>query len=609
VIEDRVAESPSGSTRDPLVQSSPVGLAASGRVSGFFSGSLVPRLLTVLVLAASALGLLSIPISIYDDSLLLLGARLVAGGKTPYIDFYTHYGPLSYTILAFLVRLFGNPGMALRVGEILLLVGLAILWHVLFRSVQPESPLREYPVPFLVGVASGVALQPAFFGFAFATGALALFLLARSAPERLPATLLNAAAGTALAVGVLIRPGFGAYCAGALLLLETVGRPRFGGSRHPLAALAVFFGTAVSSALVLWSLLYSGIPQSLAFNATILMPARLMGVGGTRYLDPDFLLAAGTNSLGLTRAIATGAALVATTIAWTIAVSRTRTRRFAAACVAAGGLLPLLLTVSEHPARDAGFLSLGFFVLVFVLVFSARSALQESALLRASATFGLVAAAFGHYFWARADRSHLLPMLTLALAGAALLLASLRSAGRAAVLGLMIFTCVSAVPSLFFPAALLLKRGVVTNLRPWRCTLVRADAVRAVAYADSKAEPKSRFVAVGSSQAWSSADPILLFLISSRLPYTKWFQYDPGVQTSAAVENEMARELEASGSRTAVVWRADKYLVDWIGPNLKARSPFDDFFDKVYPITAAKFGDYEVRVRAPGAPAAHATND
>jgi hypothetical protein len=602
VIEDRVTESPGGPIRGPLVRTPPAGLAASRRVSGF-SGGLVPRTLTVLVLVASAVGLLSVPVGIYDDSLLLLGARLVAGGKTPYIDFYTHYGPLGYTILAFLVRLFGNPGLALRMGEILLLTGLAILCHLLFRSLQPESPLREYPVPFLVGAISAVALQAAFFGFAFAIGALVLFLLARNTAGEMPATLLNVAAGVTLAVAVLIRPVFAAYSGGALLFLEASGRSHLKGLRNPLATLAVFFGTAAGSGLLLWLLLYSKISPALAFNATITTPARLVGAGGARYLDPEFLLAAGTSSLGLTRAIATGAALVATTIAWTIAVSRRWTRRLAVVCVAAGGFLPLLLTVSEHPARDAGFLSLTFFVLACSLVFSARRELQGSALLRASATFGLVAAAFGHYFWVRADTGHLVPVLTLAFGGAALLLARLGPAGRAAVLGLFLFTSVSALPSLFFPAALLLKRGVATSLRPWRCTLVRAEARNAVAFADGRADPKSRFVAVGSSQAWSSADPILLFLISSRPPYTRWFQYDPGIQTSAAVQNEMARELEASGSRTALVWRADKYRFDRVGPSLRARSPFDDFFDRLYPMTAAKFGDYEVRIRASGGPA------
>ncbi len=540
-------------------------------------------------------------VDIYDDSLLLLGARLVTLGKTPYIDFYTHYGPLGYTILDLLVRLFGNPGLALRMGEILLLAAMAILSHVLFRSLQPVGPLREYPVPLVVGGLSAAALQPSFFGFAFATGALVLFSLARNAPAGRSATLINATAGAALAAGLLIRPAFGAYCAGALLLLETVGRPRLGGSRNHLAALAVFFGTAASAALILWFCLYPGISPSLAFNATILMPARLVGDGGARYLDPEFLLAAGTDRLGLTRAIVTGAALVATTIAWTIAASRRGTRRLAAACVAAGGLLPILLTFSEHPARGAAFLSLTFFVLAGAVVFSARRALQESALLRASASFGLVGAAFGHYFWARADRYHLLPMLTLAFVGAALLLASLRPAGRIAVLGLFLFTCASAAPSLLFPAAVLLKCGVAANLRPWRCIRVRPEMHLAVTYADRLADPNSRFVAVGSSQAWSAADPILLFLISSRLPYTRWFQYDPGLQSSAAIQGEMERELADSGSGSAVVWRADKHPFDWDSPGSKARSRFDDFFDSLYPFTAAKFGDYEVRVRAQGA--------
>jgi hypothetical protein len=618
MINRRIPESPTGSTQSLLDDGATMDAGASGESSGIRSGSLprggfrgtnlrhrvAPRVFTFLALGASALGLLSVPVGIYDDSLLLLGARLVAGGKTPYVDFYTHYGPLGYTILTFLVRLFGNPGLALRAGEILLLAGLAVLWHALFHRLLPESPLREYPVPLLVAAVSALALQPAFFGFAFATVALVLFLLARNTAGKLPATLLNVAAGAALAVALLIRPVFAAYSAGALLLLEAAGWPRFEGSRNPLAALAVFVGTAAGSILLLWPFLYPKISPALAFNATIISPARLMGAGGARYLDPEFLRAAGTSRLGLTRAIATGAALVATSIAWTIAVSRRRTRRLAAACVALGGFLPLLLMVSEHPGRDASFLSLTFFVLACSLVFSARRALQESALLRASATFGLVAAAFGHYFWARADRGHLLPMLTLALVGAALLLASLRSAGRAAVLGLFLLTYVSAVPFLFFPAALLLKRGVAASLRPWRCTLVRAEARNAVAFADSQADPKGRFVAVGSSQAWSSADPILLFLISSRPPYTRWFQYDPGVQTSAAVQKEMERELEASGSRSAVVWRADRYLFDRVSPSLKARSPFDDFFDRLYPITAAKFGDYEVRIRAAGASAA-----
>jgi hypothetical protein len=569
----------------------PVHPATNSAVAGPFFGSLVPRLLTVLLVAASAVGLLSVPISVYDDSLLLVGARLVASGKTPYVDFYTHYGPLGYSILASLIRLIRDPGLALRLGEILLLGGIAILFHLLFRSFQPKNTPREFPVPFFVGALSAVAIEPAFFGFAFATAALVFFLLARNAPEGRLATLLSAAAGVALAVVVLIRPVFGAYCAGAIFLTEIACLPRSGGSRRLVMGPAVFFGAAAGAALALWLSLFPGIPWFLAFDATILRPARLMGAAGERYLEPGFLTAAETGVLGIARAIATGAALVATTIAWTLAVSRGRTRRFAGGCVAAGGLLPLVLTVSDHPARDAGSLSLAFFVLACSIVYSARSALRESPLLQASAMFGLAAAASGHYFWARADGAHVLPLLTLGVAGGALLLASLHARGRAAIVSLLLFTWVSAAPGVHFPAAVLLNWNVVAKLRPWRCTLGPADAKMAVVYADSLADPRSRFVAVGSSQAWASADPILLFLMSSRPPYTRWFQYDPGVQTSGTVQEEMARELEASGSRSAVVWRAEMYLSDRVPPDTTTRSRFDELFDRLYPIRASADDD------------------
>jgi len=564
------------------------------------SGGIAPRILTCFVLSASALGLLSVPINVYDDSLFLLGARLVASGKIPYVDFYSHYGPLGYTILAFLLRLAGDPALALRVGEILLLAGMSLLLHLLFRSLHSESPRREDPVPFLVLALSGLALYASFFGFVFAAASVVLFLLALSGRGR-AAILLYAGAGVALAAGALIRPAFGAYCGCALVLLETVGRRR-SDARRPVAVFAVFLGTAALSALVLWFVLFPEVHASMAFDATVLAPARLVGGEGTRYLDPEFLVGAGTDRFGLARAIATGAALVALSMAWTIAVPGKATRSLAAVFVVAGGGLPLLPAVSGHPARDAGFVSLSLFALACAVTVSARSSLQESRLLRASATFGLVAAAFGHYFWVRADRQHLLPMLTLALTGAALLFERLRPAGRAALVALALLTWASAAPSLSFPSALLLNRGLAANLWPWRCTLVRADARMAVAYADGMAQPKSRFVAVGSNQALTSANPILLFLISSRLPYTKWFQYDPGVQTSPAVQREMERELEASGSRSAVVWRTERYLVDSVGPRPPSRSPFDEFFDRLYPNTAAKFGDYEVRLRAPAPP-------
>jgi hypothetical protein len=263
----------------------------------------------------------------------------------------------------------------------------------------------------------------------------------------------------------------------------------------------------------------------------------------------------------------------------------------------AGAILPFGLRFSEEPARLAGFLALALLVLPGLAAFTGRPELQQNALLRASATFGIGAAAFGHYFWARSDVQHLLPFLALALVGGALLMTSLRGLALAVLTGVFLLAWVPALNRHLVPAATLLKRDVVTHLRPWLCTGFPIDVAEAIAFADRLADPGSRFVAVGSTQAWSSGNPVILFLVSTRLPYTRWFPYDPGLQTSPEVQQDMMRELEASGSRTAVVWNAEQFL--WAGedPRGRPRSAFDDFFDRLYPVTAARIGGYEIRLR------------
>jgi hypothetical protein len=583
MIDERVSGSPA------------VDFATRTDASGVFFGTLLPRALTALVLVASGLGLLSLPISGYDDSILMVGARLIERGKLPYIDFYTHYGPLGYTILSSLLGALGHPGFALRVGQITLLTGIAVLLHLLFRSLQSGSRLREYAVVPVVLAFSQLAMEPAFFGFAFATACLVLFTLARNASRILPACLLAAAAGAALAATTLTRPGFGIYIAGALLVLEAAAGPAlFGALRSPLLTIGLLFGAAASTALVLWFLLYPSISPALAFNSTVIVPARLISAG-TRYLRPDFLQDVWTIPEG----IATGCALIGVCVAWAFAVERLKLRRMAAGCIAAGGVLPFWLMLSEHRARNAGFLALTLFALVGLVALAGRRELKESALLRASATFGIAAAAFGHYFWARADRPHLLPFLMLALVGGALLMRSVRAAARVVLAGLFLVAWIPAMKPPFVPGGILFNREIAAHLRPWRCTVFVPDASEAIAFADRLADPGSRFVAVGSTQAWSSGNPVVFFLISSRLPYTRWFQYDPGLQDSPEVQKEMMRELEASGSRTAVVWKAGQFRWGGEDPRGRPRTAFDDFFDRLYPITAGRIGGYQVRMRAP----------
>ncbi|HKF43974.1 MAG TPA: hypothetical protein VKG01_12790, partial [Thermoanaerobaculia bacterium] len=404
---------------------------------------LVPRILTALVVAASAFGLLSIPIGDYDDSLLLMGARLSSGGSVPYLDFYTHYGPFGFTLLSALTRGFGSPEVALRIGEIALLAAIAVATHLLYRSLQAGSRFGEYAVALVVAAFSQAAMQPAFLGFAFAMISLLLFVLSRTASRPAAAMLDGAAGGVSLALAALTRPVFAAYVAAAVVILEAAaGRPNFGARRAPLAALSSFFGSAVLAGGATWVLLYPRISPAVALDATILAPSRLIGVGDARYLVPGLLSFEDGLLIGLSWAVAAGAALFAVTVTWA-AVQLPAGARLALACAGVGGALPVLLAVSDHPGRDASIVALALLLLAAVVVFGSGGRLAESPLLRSSAAFGLAAAAFGHYYWARADASHLVLLMTLAFAGAGLLLPRLRPRGRAAVLGLLLFAQLS----------------------------------------------------------------------------------------------------------------------------------------------------------------------
>jgi hypothetical protein len=243
--------------------------------------------------------------------------------------------------------------------------------------------------------------------------------------------------------------------------------------------------------------------------------------------------------------------------------------------------------------------------------FSARARLRESAQLRVAALMGLAAAAFSHYFWARSDEPHLLPFLTLASGSAAFITDRLRTRGQIALLVLFLLSFpvwVRRPSEPLIPVETLWNDGARTVLQKsalpgaslrsvWPAGEVDATAAAAVAIADRGADPGSRFVAVGSSQTQSDINPVILFVLSSRLPYTKWYQYDPGLQSSARIQQEMIRELERSGSRTAVVWD----VLPHAGRPIHAA--FDEVFNRLYPVTIARLGKYEVRSRRSPLPA------
>lgn len=560
--------------------------------------------LTFLALALTAIGLLSLPVGEYDDSILLVGARLTNAGRVPYLDFYSHYGALGFRAIGALMNVVGDPGLTLRIGQIALLAVLAIFLNLFFRSLAPGTR-SEYLVPVTVLWLGQTAILTAFFGFALAISSLLLYLLAAAAPRRGRRLWLGAASGLLAAGCTLTRPAFGVYLVAGIVLAEVAMRvpAERAAASEKWDVFGLFAATGFCGAAVVWWLLFAKVSPALAFEATFVTPARLVATADSRYLPPVFLAGVGSRDHGLLFAVMTGAAMAATFIPWwtsgiRIGPGTQRPRLSIITSIAAGGLLPLLLIGSSRSARDANLLAVLLVCIAAGAVWFNRRGIAQSNVVRAAATFGLCGATFGHYYWARADGVHLIFPLTVGLVGAVLLLGSATRISRIALLLPFVVVYLAAVFPFPLPAIDGLTKPAFGTLLPWRCAIVPADTRSAVDFADRHADAQSRFVAVGSSQAWSSADPVQLFLLSARLPYTRWFQYDPGIQTSAPVQRQMMSELWTSGSRTAVVWSADRYLFDLERPRIGARSQFDVCFDVLYPIPAAKIGRYEVRLRS-----------
>ncbi len=533
-------------------------------------------------------------LGVYDDSLLLLGARLSGAGWLPYRDFYSHYGPLGYAALAPVLKWLVNPGLSLRVAQSAGLIGLTALLWVAAR--------RSRAVLGLAFPAAAAALSPAFavgsfLGFGLAAAAVAVFLCGGTAAEarrRGPRLWLwMAAAGSLLAACGLTRPAFAAYAAAAVFALEL---SVFG--RASIRRLLIGLAAASAVALILWVILFRDIDLRDALVSVTITPARILPL---RRLLPGLAV----EDLALTLPMA--AAIAAAPLLWAFAAPSRTGRAIAACAIVVGASAPLLLRYPLAWLPAPAFAGLAFSACV-LLAWIERDALRSSPSLWAAALMGASAAAFGHYFWSRPDVQHLYPLLGLSAVSAALAWERFGGWTRALTVVALALGFFPIDPGPGFPAANLGRGGIASirenAARPgarlktiWPAGEVPSPPVEAVRLADRLADRGSRFVAYGNDQSWTPGDPVFLFLLSSRLPYTKWFQYDPGLQSSPPIQEAMIRELEASGSRSAVVWRSESYYFDPPPPGPGVRSPFDAYVDRVYAKVVGRFGSYEVRTR------------
>lgn len=185
-----------------------------------------PLLLAGLIALAVCAGLavvrpaMVIPLNIYDEGIILVGASRVMRGELPYRDFWTVYSPGQFYTLAGLFAVTGKSVLAARYWDGLTRALIAVaLAGLAARAGGHRAALFVWPVALLWLVFYGFFSYPLFQGLLFSALSLLAFLLALERAERgRPAARLMAGAGLLFGLAFVYRHDMALYLGAALVI-------------------------------------------------------------------------------------------------------------------------------------------------------------------------------------------------------------------------------------------------------------------------------------------------------------------------------------------------------------------------------------------------------
>jgi 4-amino-4-deoxy-L-arabinose transferase and related glycosyltransferases of PMT family len=198
-------------------------------------------------------------ITVYDEGLILEGANRVANGAFPHRDFYTNYGPAQFFVLALLFKIFSPAVLVERVWDAFVRTATAMLIaYMAFRLMSRFLSYLALLVCLVWLVFLGFPGYPVFPALLFTLVSVALLLPGFDGQH---SHFRLACAGVATALVALFRYDVGFYCfvaetlaLGAFLLLHSrEGRNR----RSNTLAIMTYVGGAavilVPLALLYWA--------------------------------------------------------------------------------------------------------------------------------------------------------------------------------------------------------------------------------------------------------------------------------------------------------------------------------------------------------------------
>jgi hypothetical protein len=475
-------------------------------------------------------------IGLYDEGIILFGARRVMDGDLIHRDFYSNYGPGQFYALAALFELFSPSVMVERLWDnFVSSYSVAVVCLIVARTT------RSIPAALCAGVVCMIWFG--FFGFygyplfpAFAAALTGLLCLLSALNARHPARPLLAA-GFCVGVGFLFRYDIGIFTAAALAavvglhaaLLPSSGRQRYHSIATvvgPFAAGFTLVAVPVIGAFISYGaisdLLYDvvTVPSEYYYKSRSLPFPNVLSIArqpiaGLVYL-PLLLVAAVTGTL-------------------TLGQQNQQTLREGSAASAALWAQIALIA-----------LALLYFVKGMVRV----SPIHMSMAIISAVVLAVIAIANAPAV--RGARRTVL-VGALALVAASTFGVFLIDTGEASRnLRAIMMGAAESIPDL--PAeSFQTSCNALTGLQHLGCYSLDLDHLNALGFLRAHTLPGDYiYVGLGRHDKIFVNDVALYYLAKLRSS-TKWAQFDPGLQTSAPIQREMISELQRNPPRYVVL--------------------------------------------------------
>ena len=495
-------------------------------------------------------------INLYDEGFILVGAARVARGEVPYRDFWAMYAPAQYYTLAGLFHLFGYSILVERIWDSLMRLGICLVVFAMSRRLYSRT--ASY-VSFLATLlllarygAFGYPTVPAMFW-----SLLSILLLLSSVPkDRLRGVFLS---GCATGVAVLYRHDLGIYT-------------------WLSAAAALFLSLC-------WHWREARLGRT---EVTQRMKALLAYGAGTCLVVVPFLIC-------LIKAVPLSD-LRADILDYPRIYSRFRS-------LPLPPILPRLLFLPEKsqlgPAYEWSLFYAPLVVLAISWVMLLHSLWKSQAAVESQdRRFGwilltLAGSSFVATAVVRPEFFHLLPMTIPAIILVPLLLAEGQSKRSPAWVAGLVRVSVLVVAVLYIAGPIFLySRGLyqsasgkkgTSSLPRARLLYVDHDQEDAVRYIQRHV-PEGRAIFVGNAQHRDViSNDALFYYLAERPAGTRYFQFDPGVITTAAVQQEVVRDLERNQVNYVVLCSQPGFAMGGADePHFPGASLLDEYLRRKY---------------------------